>query len=409
VSAIGTVLVVEDTFETRKLLTDILTGEGYEVRPADSGELALASAAANPPDLILLDIRMPGLDGFEVLRRLKACEESRDIPVIFLSALTDTELRVEGIRLGAVDFISKPFQKDELLARARTHVELRQLHKSLESRVEQRTRELSQSVVDLERALRVKDAFLSNMSHELRTPLNSIIGFSAILESDSAGELSSEARKQIGFVHQSGLRLLAVVNTLLDSASIAAGTITPNTEPFELDELVRAVESAMGPLVRAKLLEFVVRAPSEPVTLVSDCGRIREILFNLVGNALKFTKQGSVTLDVTLDDGHLRFAVTDTGTGIAAEDIDTIMEPFHQLSQPGIAKTQGVGLGLAICSRFAAVLGGEITVRSELGVGSTFTLTVPTRVPDVRGGSQAARESTGSARDRRTSLLEGIS
>ncbi|TAK31305.1 MAG: hybrid sensor histidine kinase/response regulator [Chloroflexota bacterium] len=136
------ILVVDDTSAALKLLTDILTAEGYQVRPANSGELALASVAAKPPELILLDIRMPGLDGFEVCRRLKSCEESRDIPVIFISAVAALEDRVEGFALGAVDFVSKPFQREELLARVRTHLELSRLRTSLEARVHERTMEL---------------------------------------------------------------------------------------------------------------------------------------------------------------------------------------------------------------------------------------------------------------------------
>jgi DNA-binding response OmpR family regulator len=125
------ILVVDDTPTALKLLTDTLTAEGYEVRPANSGELAMASVALKPPELILLDIRMPGMDGYEVCRRLKSREESRDIPIIFISALTEVEDRVEGFRLGAVDFITKPFQREELLARVRTHLELRRLNSTL--------------------------------------------------------------------------------------------------------------------------------------------------------------------------------------------------------------------------------------------------------------------------------------
>jgi PAS domain S-box-containing protein len=297
-------------------------------------------------------------------------------------SLVDVSLTSSPILDDAGDVVAISAIGRDITERKETEEELRRLNQSLEDRVEDRTRELSQAVEELEQALKIKDVFLSSMSHELRTPLNSVIGFSAILESGAAGELPAEAHRQIGFIHESGKQLLAVVNTLLDSASIAAGLIQPQIAAFELDEFLDTVESTMSPPVRAAHLAFAIRTPSEPVTLVSDGGKIREVLFNLIDNALKFTKQGCVTLDVTLDHGHVSFAVADTGVGIAPKNIDDIMEPFRQLPQPGVAKTRGAGLGLTISAKIAAALGGEIMVESELGVGSTFTLTVPVQGPD---------------------------
>jgi two-component system CheB/CheR fusion protein len=274
------------------------------------------------------------------------------------------------------DFIRKVVVSLRLASEAALSTEL------LAEAVEQRTAKLDRAVLALEQAVSTKNRFLADVSHELRTPLNSIIGFSTILASDGAGELPEEARKQAGFIRESGRELLSVVNTLLDSASIEAGVVKPKIEPFRLDDLLSSIESTMGPPVRKAGLEFAINGPSAPVTVVSDCGRIREILFNLIGNAMKFTSEGSVTLDVSADQRKVSFAVTDTGVGIHPDDLAKVMEPFSQLAQPGLAKSQGVGLGLAISSQIAALLGGHMAVASELGGGSTFTLVLPLNTGD---------------------------
>lgn len=167
----GNILVVDDTHANLKLLAGILVEEGYQVRPADSGEIALASVAANPPELILLDICMPGMDGFEVLRRLKAREESRDIPVIFLSTLAEEERRVEGLKLGAVDFISKPFQREELLARIRTHLELFQLRSRLARKAADLLRANEQLLIEIDKRKRHEEKLEYFALHDALTGL----------------------------------------------------------------------------------------------------------------------------------------------------------------------------------------------------------------------------------------------
>jgi PAS domain S-box-containing protein len=319
-------------------------------------------------------------------RKLKQTGDPQNYELRLHRAGLDTEqddadafwVRIESrLDAGGGDMASSWVTFTDIDARRLEEEQLKDLNRALEAR----TLELSQRAEQLEAALKVKDVFLSSMSHELRTPLNSIIGFSAIMESGGAGELPAEAHKQIALVHESGKRLLAVVDTLLDSASMAASVVRPDVTAFELGDLMDAIEDSMGPAVRAAGLEFAIHRPSEPVTVVSDCGRIRQVLFNLIGNAVKFTKTGSVTVDVTIDEGRVRFAVADTGVGIATQHTELIMEPFEQLPQDGVAKTQGAGLGLAISAKIAAALGGEIIVASQRGVGSTFTLVLPLERP----------------------------
>jgi PAS domain S-box-containing protein len=294
----------------------------------------------------------------------------------------DVEISGVGVTLDGRDYLYVSARditdrKREAMALMVSENRYRELSGNLEALVQARTRELERSTEQLEQALEIEHVFLAGVSHELRTPLNSIIGFSALLESGAAGELPPEAHKQAGFVNESGRQLLAVVETLLDSTAIVAGVVRPIIAPFDVDGLIDSVEAAMAPQFRGTPVAFSIARPGGSLMLESDEVRIREILFKLVGNANKFTATGSVTLAVSLDDQTWRFEVTDTGVGIDTCDLGSIMEPFRQLPQEGVAKTRGAGLGLAICEKIAEALGGAIEVESCLGVGSTFTLALP--------------------------------
>jgi PAS domain S-box-containing protein len=265
------------------------------------------------------------------------------------------------------------------------------LNADLEVRVSDRTKELRtaneslsrgnadllESNVELVVATEAKSAFLANMSHELRTPLNSIIGFSTVILQGLAGPLSDEQERQVRMVNESGKNLLVLVDDLLDLARIEAGRNVAVFEDIEVPGLVDAVVATLRPLADAKGLELTVdRAPgTDP--LRSDPRMLRQILTNLLGNAVKFTESGVVSLSVSVENGRMLFAVADTGHGIRAEDVPRIMEDFYQARPSEEAKMAGTGLGLAICSRLAEAIGATLDISSEFGVGSTFTLRVP--------------------------------
>jgi signal transduction histidine kinase len=377
IASAGTILVVDDTLASLKLMTDMLTAEGYDVRPADSGELAVASAAAAPPDLILLDILMPGMDGFKVFRRLCADERTRDVPVIFLSALTETEQRVEGLKLGAVDFVSKPFEPAELLARVRTHLELHRLRRSLERLVAERTEELEASLTELRAAGKVKDEFLASMSHELHTPLNSVIGFSGTLVSGLAGPLNDEQLRQVRMISKAGRHLLDLVDQVLDLTRIEAGTVPIRPCEFDVAEFVMSVVDGVRSVADERGLQL--EAVLDPAIGMwdSDPTMLSQILLNLLGNAIRFTESGTVSIAVSLDHGQLALAVSDTGHGIPEAEQHRVFDDFYQALPDDAPVLGGAGLGLAVSRRLARLLGGSIAVESAVGEGSTFTLRVP--------------------------------
>lgn len=236
---------------------------------------------------------------------------------------------------------------------------------------------LEATVADLEDANATKSAFLACMSHELRTPLNSIIGFSGILAQGLAGPLNDEQLTQIEMVNRSGNHLLALINDVLDLTKVESGKVDLQIECFDAHEALTLVVDAMRPAAAEKGLVLNVSFEGE-TSLYSDCGKVSQILFNMIGNAIKFTDSGHVDARYgRTADGNAIFAITDTGIGIQQKDLDRVFETFTQLHAPQVGKPKGTGLGLALSQEYAGLLGGRISVVSTVGHGSTFTLLLP--------------------------------
>lgn len=382
----GTVLVVDDTLSSLKLLSDILRTEGYRVLPANSGEIALAAVASQMPELILLDLRMPGIDGLEVLRRLKASDASRDIPVMILSAVTDTEERVRGLQLGAVDFIGKPFQRDELLAKVSVHLELCHARRDLRQQAEDlRLRNaqliLSNQALDAARetteaANRAKSTFLGTMSHELHTPMNGIMGMISLARRKAIDP------GQIDYLEKamrSAQHLLDILNDILAYVKADAEQLTITRIPLTLVQILDKVQRLNQPQAAAKGLTLVITVSPELAERVfwGDPLRLEQVLNYLIGNAIAFTDSGSVAIEASLAeesalDALLRFEVRDSGCGISTEDQKRLFTAFEQIDGSLTRGHGGTGLGLAISKRLVLGMGGTIGVASTVGQGSRF-------------------------------------
>ncbi|HQR40072.1 MAG TPA: response regulator [Blastocatellia bacterium] len=355
----GEILIVDDTPENLDLLIDILEQHGLAVRVAGTGRRALAAVEASPPDLIMLDINMPGMNGFEVCRSLKADAKSRDIPVVFLSVHDDVREKVAAFKAGGSDYITKPFQAEEVLVRVENQLKIARLQ-----------RELTVKGEEALEASRAKSAFLANMSHELRTPLNGILGFVQLLESDNS--LSAEQRDRLAVISRSGEHLLGLINDVLSLSKMEAGQAVVHDRPFSLRRMLLGLEEMFRVRAESQGLSFSVEmTPEVPDRVTGDDGKLRQILINLLGNAFKFTTAGSVELRVSWGDGVGYFEVEDTGPGVPVDQRNRIFEPFVQTAL-GKRSGEGTGLGLTISRNYARLMDGDLQAGGEVGRGATF-------------------------------------
>ncbi len=372
------ILIVDDIPANISALFHKLTHRGATVLVAQSGEDALELVRENLPDLILLDIMMPGMDGFQVCKKLKSQEETQKIPVIFLTAKTEEEDLVKGFQLGAADYLTKPFRKDELMARVRTQLRLKFSEEQL-SRLLEDYRSAKEAA---EAANREKSLFLAKMSHEIRTPMNAILGMTDLtLQS----RLDDEQRENLSLVRDSANHLMQIINDILDLSRIEAGKIIFEQIDFDLDMVLKSVIRTLSVQSDKKGLFLKwARNPELPSILKGDPIRIRQILINLVGNAIKFTDTGGVTVQVEpLQAGEpeservgIQIHVNDTGIGIPSAKLDAIFDNFSQGSEDTARKYGGSGLGLSICQQLAQRMGGDIRVKSREGAGSTFSVSL---------------------------------
>ncbi len=328
---------------------------------------------------MLLDASAPGAEpvqGLECSTRIRTKDRLQR-----LVSWRGSSVVVDGVVVGSICFgvdITESDQQQHELARYR---------EGLETLVEERTRQLEESNDRLRRATEAKSDFLANMSHELRTPLNSIIGFTDILLKELAGPITDEQRKQLLMANDSGRHLLVLVNDILDLTRVENGAASVDITEFDITEMITNVLDSLRPAADARGLLLDFDRPQEPVIIRSDVTKVRQILVNIASNAVKFTREGGVRLACRVNDAMVSVSVEDTGPGIPAEDISRVFAVFWQQKAHDRARPEGAGLGLAIARRLAHLLGGGITVSSEIGCGSTFTVTLPLDVPAFSAGS----------------------
>jgi len=326
-------------------------------------------------------------------------------PIVSLDPFPDSLLRAGipvGSFIGAVLCMLSIWQSgarmQETIAETRAaNAALRESERTLEDKVEARTAELAAARDEALQASRAKSDFLANMSHELRTPLNAIIGYSELLE-EEAGERGDAFVLDIGRIASSGRYLLSLINGVLDLSKIEAGKMEVHCETFDLDDLLRVVEGTIAPLVFKNANDFEIVKPKPIGPMYSDDIKVRQILFNLLGNACKFTKEGKISLAVAAGDGEnsesIEFSIRDSGMGMTAEQLGRVFDAFVQADDGTSRAHGGTGLGLTITRQFCEILGGTITADSHVGTGSTFTVRLPRRCPAQPTKSNAAAANT---------------
>ncbi|MEH2087438.1 hybrid sensor histidine kinase/response regulator [Nostoc sp.] len=369
------ILVVDDSPDNVFLIKTILEEEGYTISTAENGISALAELKASPCDLVLLDLMMPGMDGYEVTKHIrKEMKLPQYIPILLITA-HDTPNVAHGLDLGADDFIRKPVTVDELLARVRS---LLRLKHSMDERDE---------------IARQREDFVSRLTHDLRTPLVAADRMLMLFQQGALGTLSTQMQEVIAIMARSNINLLSMVNTLLEVYRFEAGRKSLAFQPVNLGQLLEEVTGELSPLAQDKALSLSVDFTEESNTVMGDRLELHRLFTNLIGNAIKFTNSGSITIRFTsqrqFDQSnqsqfseksnsvdYIRIEIADTGPGIPPEEQATIFERFRQ----GSHKTSGSGLGLYLARRIVEAHQGIILLNSELGKGSVFIVLLPTKV-----------------------------
>jgi signal transduction histidine kinase len=377
-----TILVVDDTPDNISIIGEYLSP--YQLKVATSGSKALQIAENTDLDLILLDIKMPDMDGYETCRRLKKNPKTKDIPVIFLTVMSDTTDKVKGFNLGAVDYITKPFQIDEVKSRIETHLTLNSYRKLLQDvnqelkiKVEERTRELLFAKDKAEEASRLKSYFLALMSHELRTPLAGIIGYTEILME----EIEKETLKDFAIgANQSAIRLKETFDSILNLSNFYAKKQTINLVPINLNERIGHILNHHYNSAELKKLNLIF-FNEEEISTALDWAMFDIIFNNIVGNAIKYTEQGKIEIRLSKEKRNNNkydcITVSDTGIGIPIEKQSTIFEEFRQGDEGMSRNFQGIGLGLSLVKKFVDLHDGILELTSSPGAGSSFKVLFP--------------------------------
>jgi len=434
-----TILLVDDNennlFVSRTLINKFI--DYVQVIESDSGETALKILAQYPVDLVILDVQMPEMDGFETAQHIRAQKKTRWLPIIFLSAIfKSTEFKQKGFELGAVDYLTKPIDAETLVDKIKIYLrfaqQMRQYNEFVEQETRQRDRqfknacdklelyaeeqtaelvqtnqrlkeeieERKRTEIELQKARNVaektreiaesanhaKSQFIANMSHSLRTPLNAIIGYSEILEEDLQSSIYNNALSDAKNVSESGKQLLALINDVLDISKIESGNVELSFETFELTNILNDVVSTVQPLVARNSNTLIVDCAEAEGEMRTDLTKLYQILLNLLSNAAKFTEHGIINIKISrehLSDGEwVNFCISDTGAGMTEQQKQYLFKAFAPSETPEVIDHDfhRTGLGLMLTKELVAMMGGHITVTSKLGEGSTFAVHLPAMI-----------------------------
>lgn len=402
----GSILIVDDDVESLRLLSELLTQSGYRVRAVDSGGMAIKSTKVKVPDIILLDVKLPDMDGYEVCHRIKSDPVTREIPVIFISAYSETTNKVVGFDLGGVDFISKPFDGPEVLARIRTHLDLHQLTHRLEKLVDQGTADLAAANQQLEsqiqenaksqkemdelarqlrqtQKLEALGTLAGGIAHDFNNILSSIIGFTELAQEDV--QKGSTLEDNLNEVMLAGNRAKELVNQILAFSRRSEETPMPVQIGMVAKEVVKLLRATIPSTIKIK------QGIRSTAHTMSDPAQIHQIFLNLCTNAAQSMEEHGGELQVEVQDicltqsirmdaseiapgTYVQIKITDSGCGISEEVLDHIFDPYFTTKTPN----EGTGLGLSVVHGIVARTGGAIGTTSQVGVGSVFTVYLPT-------------------------------
>lgn len=366
----STVLIVADNNSQQNLLSDYLIGFGLNLLVANTGERGLILAQNRQPDIILLDTDLPGLDGFETCRQLKGNEVTRRIPIIFMTALGSTVDRIRGLTLGAVDYITKPIQSEEVVARLKTHLTIQKLQNELE----ERNNSLHEEINRREELIGELDSFAHTVAHDLKNPIGVTMNHAQFLCKYGSRLSPDEFQKYANVIVQNGQKMSNIIDELLLMASVQTEKIAP--KPLNMTEIIEETQARLAHLIEENQVDFIV--PTSWPIAWGHAPWVEEVWMNYCSNAIKYggrPPKVELGASVQLDDS-IKFWVRDNGVGITTEAQKELFVPFTRLNQ---IEMDGHGLGLSIVQRIIEKLGGRVEVESDgvPGHGSTFSFYLP--------------------------------
>jgi two-component system sensor histidine kinase/response regulator len=378
------ILIVDDVPLNLQMLGGLLQSKGYEVAPASSGAIALEMAQTQTPDLILLDIQMPEMDGFKVCKLLKENPVTKDIPVIFLTAFVETEDIVRGFELGAVDYISKPFNSSELIARVNTHLSLKQATDIINNKNKELTlanENLEELNTELKNANTMKNRMLSMVAHDLKNPLGGVQGLVSFLLSDDRLTKYSDIIESLELMQISSTSMLDLVKEILDSAALEIGRIQLNKDVVSIEDLVKAAVWQNKPNADTKHQELRLTSldtADNYFMTQADSKRLSQVFDNLISNAIKYSPFSKL-INVTIEsfEKYLLVSVADQGPGLTDDDKEKMFGYFQRLSAQPTGGESSNGIGLSIVKQIVELHEGKVWVESEFGHGATFYVKLP--------------------------------
>jgi len=370
------ILLVDDSVQNLRLLGNMLREKSYQIALAQNGKEGLQLAAKILPDLILLDIMMPELDGYEVCKQLKEDENTRHIPVIFLTAKTSNNDIVNGFQIGGVDYITKPFNKEELFMRIKTHLELKQAHDKI-SRQAESLRELNAT----------KDKMFSVISHDLRAPLGGIKSMLDLMYEDQSAE-KKISPQSLNSLKNAADQTYNLLENLLYWSRSQRGKLVNNPEMINIYELVVENMELLQTMSENKKLEVKNQVDTQAEAW-ADRNMVKTVLRNLIINAIKFTREkGQITITSDYKDGLLEVSVGDNGVGIQKQNLEKILNMKEYYTTFGTKREKGSGLGLNLCIDFIRRNNGELYIDSDYGKGSTFTFTLAVKESAIQENAE---------------------
>lgn len=365
----GHILIVDDIIDNLHMLMDMLEVQGHQVQITMSGQEALDAIEERQPDLVLLDIQMPEMDGYEVCRRIKGNEKTADIPVIFLSALNETSDILKGFDAGGVDYVSKPFQFREVLARVESQLAVSQQRREIEA-LRERDRQQFEALADL------RDKFIQGTVHDLKNPLTGVLLYSQMMRS-SPPESEDDLIKISQGIEQSARKMQRLVTDILDLAQIQVGN---QLHLFDtpIQPILERVIHNFDILAQEKNINLTLEASEDVVKLAINENYFERIFDNLISNAIKYTPEGGhIALIMLPHEDYVEIIVEDNGLGIPEEDLPQLFEAFYRVRKTTHRKENGSGLGLSVVAAIIEEHGGKIDVESIEGEGSRFIVSMP--------------------------------